>query len=284
MILMRLIGAHMSTAGGADKAIERGASIGCTAIQIFVKNNNQWLGKSFTDETIQNFKTLQQQSNMFVFAHTGYLINLASEKPENHEKSMQSMLQELELAETLSLPFTVLHPGSHLGNGETTGINLLTKYLKQLIKQTAGYKVKILLETTAGQGTNLGYKFEQLAQMLAGINEPSRTGICFDTCHAYAAGYDIKTKEGYKKTWEEFDRIIGIDKLLAFHLNDSKTALGSRKDRHEHIGKGTLGLEAFRLLMNDKRFEKLPMVLETPKDPAMELDIINLKSLRNLIF
>ncbi|MDD4178755.1 MAG: deoxyribonuclease IV [Candidatus Margulisbacteria bacterium] len=280
---MRLLGAHMSTAGGVDKAIERGQSIGCTAIQIFVKNNNQWMGKPLTSETINQFKLLQASTGMFVFAHTGYLINLASEKTDNHEKSMQSMRQELELAEALGLPFTVLHPGSHLGIGEKGGVEMLVKNLKTLIEETAGYKVKILLEMTAGQGTNLGHKFEQLAEMLAGIDAPERTGVCFDTCHTYAAGYNIKTKEGYEKTWEEFDKLIGLNKLFAFHLNDSKTELGSRKDRHEHIGKGTLGLETFRLLMNDKRFENLPMVLETPKDPDMKQDVENLNILKSLM-
>lgn len=280
---MRLLGAHMSIAGGIDKAIERGASIGCTAIQIFVKNNNQWFGKPIDDETVERFKTAQLQHGIFIFAHIGYLINLASDNPANLEKSLKSMLQELELAESLALPFTVLHPGSHLGGGEANGINNVTNNLKQLIKNTSGFKVKILLETTAGQGTNLGNKFEQLAAMLAGINEPQRTGVCFDTCHAYAAGYDLKTVEGYKRTWEEFDKTIGLDQLLAFHLNDSKGSLGSRKDRHEHIGKGTLGLEAFRLLLNDKRFENLPMVLETPKDPDLKQDIENLRVLNSLI-
>ena len=278
-----MLGAHMSTAGGVDKAIERGQSIGCTAIQIFVKNNNQWVGKPFTEETIQNFKSLQQQTDMVVFAHTGYLINLASANPDNLEKSMQSMLQELKLAESLGLPFTVLHPGSHLGIGDKEGIRILVKNLKTLIGQTKNFKVKMLLETTAGQGTNLGYKFDQLSEMLEGIGEPERTGICFDTCHAYAAGYDLKTKEGYEKTWEDFNKIIGLDKLFAFHLNDSKTELGSRKDRHEQIGQGTLGLEAFRSLMNDERFENLPMVLETPKDPDMKQDVENLRLLRSII-
>ncbi|MDD5382985.1 MAG: deoxyribonuclease IV [Candidatus Margulisbacteria bacterium] len=277
---MRLLGAHMSIAGGVDKAIDRGLSIGCTAIQIFVKNNNQWFGKPLSEEEISKFKKKQ---TVFTFAHTGYLINLASADPANHEKSMKSMLQELELAEALGLPCTVLHPGSHLGQGEEAGLKLVARYLKDLLHQTKGYKIRVLLETTAGQGTNLGYKFEHLAEILDLVSEPGRTGVCFDTCHAFAAGYELRTAEGYHATWEEFAKVIGLDKLLAFHLNDSVSDLGSRKDRHEHIGKGKLGLEAFRLLMNDERFERLPMVLETPKDPDLKQDIENLRTLTSLI-
>lgn len=280
---MRLLGAHMSTAGGVDKAIERGKEIGCTAIQIFVKNNNQWFGSPLKQETIDHFIKLQKETGIFVFAHTGYLINLAGPNKENHDKSMKSMREELEKCEALKIPFIVVHPGSYLDQGEENGIKKIVKSIDRLFKATKNYRVKILLETTAGQGTNLGYKFEQLAQMLDMAHDPKRLGVCFDTCHSYAAGYDIRSKDGYKKTWDEFDRIIGINKLLAFHLNDSKQPLGSRKDRHEHIGKGTLGKEAFRMLLNDKRFEKLPMVLETPKDPKRQQDKTNLNLLKSLI-
>jgi deoxyribonuclease IV len=273
----------MSTAGGVDKAIERGASIGCTAIQIFVKNNNQWLGRPFPTEMIGDFLTDQKKEQIFVFAHTGYLINLASPDPANHERSMRSMRQELDLAETLGLPFTVLHPGSHLGQGEFLGLGLAASNLKILFKETKGYKTKVLLETTAGQGPNLGYKFAHLARIIELAGAPDRTGVCFDTCHAFCAGYELRTPEGYDQTWAEFDKTIGLDNLLAFHLNDSKTGLGSKKDRHEHIGKGEIGLEAFRLIMNDKRFAALPMVLETPKDPDLKQDVENLKVLRELI-
>lgn len=280
---MRLLGAHLSTVGGVDKAIERGRSIGCTAIQIFVKNNNQWLGHPFPPETINSFIANREKENLFVFAHTGYLINLASSDPANHEKSKQSMRQELDLAEALGLPFTVLHPGSHLGQGEELGLKTVAANLKRLLRETGGYKVKVLLETTAGQGTNLGYKFEHLAKILDLTGLPDRTGVCFDTCHAFSAGYALRTTEGYHATWEEFDKIIGLGKLLAFHLNDSKTGLGSKKDRHEHIGQGELGLEAFRLLLNDERFAALPMVLETPKDPDGKFVRENLKVLQGLI-
>lgn len=280
---MRLLGAHMSIAGGVDKAIERGRSIGCTAIQIFVKNNNQWAGKPFAPGEVERFKSAHDQSGIFVFAHAGYLINLAAPPSDNLEKSLRSMRDELERCEGLKLPFIVLHPGSHLGKGEDQGVGLVIKHLNELIEQTKGFKVKIALETTAGQGSNLGYKFSHLAEIIAGVTAPERLGVCFDTCHSYAAGYELKTNDGYQATWEEFERTIGCDKLLAFHLNDSKTGLGTKKDRHEHIGQGELGLEAFRLLMNDKRFISLPMVLETPKGPEMMEDVENLKVLRDLI-
>ena len=280
---MRLLGAHMSIAGGVDKAIERGQSIGCTAIQIFVKNNNQWFSQPLPKEEISRFIKLQKQTGIFVFAHAGYLVNLASTDPKNHANSMKSMVDEVERCETLRLPFIVLHPGSHLGQGEYVGIKNVVKNISGLFKSTRGYKVKILLETTAGQGTNLGRNFEELAGIIDGIKEPQRLGICFDTCHAYAAGYDIKSAAGFKQCWDEFDKIIGLEKLLAFHLNDSKTVGDSRKDRHEHIGQGTIGQGAFRLLLNDKRFENIAMVLETPKDPEMREDLMNLKLLRSLI-
>lgn len=280
---MRLLGAHMSIAGGVDKAIERGQSIGCTAVQIFVKKNNQWFSKPLEKDEIERFIKLQKETGIFMFAHAGYLINLASPDKDTYNKSMNSMLDELKRCESLKLPFIVLHPGSHRDQGEEKGLKKIAESINKLFNLTKGYKVKILLETTAGQGTNLGYKFEQIAKLLELAEEPDRLGVCFDTCHSFAAGYDIKSKEGYKKTWEEFDRIIGFKKLMAFHLNDSKREFGSRVDRHEHIGKGTLGKESFEHLLNDKRFKDRPMVIETPKDPEMNFDRMNLKHLRSLI-
>lgn len=275
----RLLGAHMSIAGGVDKAIERGQSIGCTAIQIFVKNNNQWFGKPISPEESQSFIASKDHSNIFVLAHAGYLINLAHPAPG---KTMESMLDELQRCDQLNIPFIVLHPGSHLGSGEGIGLGNVAANLNRLFDQTAGSKVKIALETTSGQGTNLGYKFEHLREIIDQVDDQERIGVCFDTCHSFAAGYDLRDKEGYRRTMKEFEEIIGLDRLMAFHLNDSKGGLGSHKDRHEHIGKGLIGLEAFRLLMNDRRFIKLPMVLETPKEPDLKEDIINLRTLRDL--
>lgn len=278
-----ILGAHMSIAGGVDKAIERGASIDCDAIQIFVKNNNQWFAKEQNEEEIERFKKLKKETNIFVFAHTGYLINLASPKEAVYEKSMESMLGEIIRCQKLDIPYLVLHPGSHLGTGEETGIKKIIKSLNKLFKETKKSTVKVLLETTSGQGTNLGYKFEHISEIIAGISEKTRTGVCFDTCHSFSAGYDIKSKDGYKKTMEEFDKIIGIKNLLAFHINDSKFPMGQKKDRHEHIGQGFLGLEAFENILNDKRFKNIPMVLETPKDEDLKEDVENLKTLRSLI-
>jgi len=280
---MRLLGAHMSIAGGVDKAIDRGKLIGCNVIQIFVKNNNQWFGKPLPEEEIKSFIDKRKETGILVFGHTGYLINLASVNPDNREKSVRSMMEELEKSEALKLPFIVLHPGSHGGQGEEKGIKRVAQSLDQLLKDTAGYKVKIALETTAGQGTGLGCKFGHFRQWFELVSSPERLGICVDTCHIYAAGYDIKTNDGYKNTWSEFKAMVGFDNLLAFHLNDSKKGLNCRVDRHEHIGQGTLGEKAFKRLLNDNNFDHLPMVLETPKDPEMKLDRMNLALLRRLL-
>lgn len=280
---MRKLGAHMSIAGGVANAFERGESIGCTAIQIFVKNNNQWFGNPIPEEEVKRFQAEQKRTGIFVFAHAGYLINLAAPNPLNHKKSINSMLEELEKCEALNIPHLIIHPGSHVESGEEVGKKKIIASLKSLIKSTKGYKTRILLEITAGQGSSIGHTFEELAELLDGVSDTKRLGICFDTCHAFAAGYDIKTKEGYKKTWEDFDRTIGLKNLYAFHLNDSKKGIGSKVDRHENIGEGELGLEAFRLLLNDKRFAELPMTLETPTDPELKQAKKDLVSLRALV-
>lgn len=263
----RLLGAHISIAGGVAKSIERGLSIGCTAIQIFTGFNNCWLSKDIPHDEVAAFH--QKKSRVgIIFAHNNYLVNLASPDPEISRKSYRSMLNELQRAAILDLPFLVIHPGSHLGSGEKEGMARIARHLNDLFAETresGESRIRVLLETTAGQGSNLGYRFEHLAEILSGVQDQDRVGICFDTCHVFAAGYDFRTLQGYERTFEEFDRTIGISRILAFHLNDSKHETGSRKDRHEHIGQGFLGLEAFRLLLNDKRFSHVPMVIETPK-------------------
>ncbi|NQU17796.1 MAG: deoxyribonuclease IV [Candidatus Saganbacteria bacterium] len=279
---MRLLGAHMSIAGGVDKAIERGNSIECKTIQIFVKNNNQWSSKPIPEDEIEQFKKLQKDTGILVFAHTGYLINLASPKETVYTNSMRSMLDELERSEKLGIPFTVLHPGSSLDTPKEDGIKKIAKSINDLFNKTKGQKVKIALETTAGAGSSVGSKFSEIGKIINLIEEKSRIGVCFDTCHSFSAGYDIKSKEGYQKCWDEFEKEIGLKYLLAFHLNDSKKEFDSHKDRHEHIGKGTLGLEPFRMILNDKRFNSLPMCLETPKNPDMHEDLGNLLVLRSL--
>ena len=275
---MRLLGAHMSIAGGVDQAIDRGEALGCTAIQIFVKNNNQWQGRALNPPEIKRFIQRQQETGIFVFAHAGYLINLATNNPTNLKKSLDSMLDELKRCEKLKIPFLVVHPGSHLKQGEEVGLQAVVQSINSLLKDTKDYKVKIVLETTAGQGSNLGYKFEHLAQIIDGVTENDRLGVCFDTCHSFAAGYLIN-----KETFTEFDQVIGPDKLLAFHFNDCKEELGAKKDRHEHIGQGKIGKAGFKFILNDPRFKDIPMVLETPSDKDNKLNKMNLKTLRQLI-
>jgi deoxyribonuclease IV len=292
----RLLGAHMSIAGGVAKSIERGLSIDCTAIQIFTGYNNRWLSKAIPPEELADFRREKSQVGV-IFAHNNYLVNLASPDPEVSRKSYHSMLEELQRAAALGLPWLVIHPGSHLGSGERGGLARIARHLNDLFTETKGSGLRVLLETTAGQGSNLGYRFEHLAEIICAIHDQERIGVCFDTCHCFTAGYDFRTPQGYQRVFEEFDRIIGMSRIMAFHLNDSKHDLGSRKDRHEHIGQGFLGLDAFRLLLNDERFVHVPMVIETPKDKGtgkdgeagkgkgigMEEDRRNLSVLRSLI-
>ena len=277
------LGAHMSIAGGVEKAIELGSSINCSAIQLFTKNNNQWKAKPLTDQSVSVFHHTWVQSGIEkIVAHTGYLINLAN-PGENWVKSMDSMELEIVRAERLGIPYLVMHPGSHLGEGEEYGLKRIADSLNTLMGKYPDYKLVILLETTAGQGTNMGYTFEHLARIMDMLGQPERYGICLDTCHMFSAGYDLRTEKGYNETFDTFDRVLGIDKIKAIHLNDSKTGFASRKDRHEHIGKGTLGLEPFRFLLNDPRLKHIPMVLETPKDKNLTEDKENLKILYSLI-
>lgn len=278
------LGAHMSVAGGFEKSIERGLSTGCQTIQIFTKSNNQWLAAPITDEQAQVFKGAVKSSGIGpVFAHTAYLINAGSPDKETCERSKQALKVELERATVLGLAFVVLHPGSHKETGEEACMDRIAKSVSWAIEQTKGSPVKVLYEIAAGQGACVGHRFEHLALLLKKTGHPDRTGICLDTCHMFAAGYDIRTKAAYEKTMAELDQVVGLDRVKAIHLNDSKKELGCRVDRHEHIGKGQIGLEAFRCLLNDRRLNGLPMVLETPKDEECTEDKINLKVLRGLI-
>ncbi|MGQ9498256.1 MAG: deoxyribonuclease IV [Desulfotomaculales bacterium] len=278
------LGAHMSIAGGVDKAILRGRSIGCETIQIFTKSANQWRAKPLVPDEIARFRQAREESGINpVFGHTSYLINLGSPDEDLWQKSVDSFLVEMERCAALDLPYLVTHPGAHMGAGEDVGLRRIGRALDEILARTEGSGVIILLETTAGQGSNIGYRFEHLARLIEESAYPDRLGVCFDTCHAFAAGYDLRTPEAFHRTFEEFDTLIGIDRLKAIHLNDSRGDLGSRIDRHEHIGFGKLGLEPFRLLLNDPRFRNLPMVLETPKGPDMKEDVMNLATLRSLI-
>lgn len=279
-----LLGAHMSIAGGLYKALEQGERLSCTAIQLFTKNANQWKGKVFEEEEIDRFLSLRKKSSISkIFAHDSYLINLASGSPALRTKSINALIAEMERCRILSIPYIIMHPGAHLGINEDEGINNIVNSLNVILEKTDEWPVGIAMETTAGQGTSIGYRFEHLSRIINGVKENDRIKVCLDTCHIFAAGYDISTAEGYADVMKEFDRIVGIDKLVCFHVNDCKKGLGSRVDRHEHIGKGALGQLPFRLLMNDKRFADIPKIIETPKDKDMKNDRKNLGILRKMV-
>jgi deoxyribonuclease-4 len=279
-----LLGAHMSIGGGVHTAIERGCSIKCTAIQMFVKNNMQWFARPLTPEEIRSFLEHGQRAELSsIFAHANYLINLAATNPQFHTNSIRALSEELTRADQLELPFLVLHPGAHLGAGEEAGLEKIVASIDRVFRKIPKVKTKIALETTAGQGSCLGHRFEQIAYIIESAHQPERLCVCLDTAHVFAAGYDISSEAAVKKTFREFDRVVGLDRLAAIHLNDSKTARGSRVDRHQHIGKGQIGLDAFRFIMRDRRFKRIPKVLETPKGKEMREDVQNLKLLRSLI-
>jgi len=279
-----LLGAHMSIAGGVHTAVDRATSIGCTALQVFTKNNNQWNGKPFTDNDINLYRQKISAAGITpVVSHDSYLINLCASNPEILKKSRAAFIDELERCEQLGIPLLNFHPGSHLGAGDDEGIKKICESLNVAHDATKGFAVKSVLETTAGQGSNVGYRFEHLRAIIDGVEKPERMAVCIDTCHIFAAGYDIATEKGFEETFDEFDNIIGLERLAAFHLNDSKKGLGSRVDRHEHIGKGAIGLEGFRLLMNDERFTRIPKILETPKSEDLHEDVENIAVLTGLI-
>lgn len=279
-----LLGAHMSIGGGVHTAIERACSIQCTAMQMFVKNNMQWFARPLAREEINAFLKHRQRTELSaIFAHGNYLINLAATNPQFKANSLRALSEELTRADQLDLPFLVLHPGAHLGAGEEAGLNAIIASIDTVLRRIPRVKTKIALETTAGQGSCLGHRFEQIAYILRNVREPERLGVCLDTAHVFAAGYDIETTAGVRRMFRDFDRTIGLDRLVALHLNDSKTPRGSRVDRHEHIGQGQIGLEAFRFIMRDRRFSKIPKVLETPKEKNLAEDVKNLTLLRGLM-
>ena len=279
-----LLGAHMSIAGGVGNAFLHGRKVDCDAIQIFTKSSRQWASKPYTKEEVEQFHSNRRETGIgAVVAHDSYLLNMGSPDTPLRMRSVAAFIDELERCEVLGVSHLIAHPGSHVGAGEIDGIRTIARSLDEAHKACPGYGVKITLEITAGQGSNLGYRFEQIAQIIDAVGESDRLRVCFDTEHAFAAGYDLRTKEGYDRTFGEFDEAIGIELLAAFHLNDSKKEFNSRVDRHEHIGKGFIGLQAFRMLMNDRRFWGLPMCLETPKGPDLKEDRENLELLRSLI-
>lgn len=277
------LGAHMSIAGGLHMAFEHIRKVEGTALQIFTRNQRQWKIPPLSKVDIDVFGAAWEQWGDYpIAAHDSYLINLASPKDEQAERSRIGFAEELRRVEALNVPWLVTHPGSHLGQGVEAGIERYAANLDLAIEASGTEKAVVLLETTAGQGTNLGSSFEELGGIIAASKHPERLGVCYDTCHTFSAGYDIRTPEAYAKTFDAFDRIIGLDRLKFFHLNDTKHDLEAKKDRHEHIGKGFIGLDGFRNLMQDPRFALTPKTLETPKDKDLKDDMRNLQTLRQL--
>jgi deoxyribonuclease IV len=308
---MPLFGAHMSIAGGLHKSLLAAQAHGMDTVQLFTaspqswpvkpfpagqavfqsgqfltKNANQWKGKELTDEEVRTFRrTLRQTRLRFPLAHDSYLINLASPDEALYRRSLEAFVVELQRAERLGLRYLVTHPGAHIDSGEEAGLARVARALDEVHQRCSGFRVQVLLETTAGQGSTLGHRFEHLARILSLAAEPDRVGVCLDTCHVFAAGYSLAPEKEYRATMKTFDQVIGLRRLRAFHVNDSLKPHGSRVDRHAHIGRGELGLEPFRLLVNDRRFRNRPMVLETPKeDPDTDdMDAVNLALLRSLV-
>jgi deoxyribonuclease-4 len=277
-------GAHESISGGVFEALYRGRTATCETIQMFNKSNNQWRAKKLEqDELDKYFAAIEETGISVTCSHASYLINLASPDAALNKKSYDGFKEEVERCNLLKIPNLVVHPGSHVGTGEEPGMNAIIANLNKLLAAVKNNTVTVCLETTAGQGSNLGYTFEQIAYMINGVEDKAHIGVCMDTCHVFAAGYPIIDPADYKATMKKFDDLVGLDKLRVMHLNDSKKGLGSKVDRHEHIGKGEIGLEGFRNIVNDKKLAKVPMIIETPKEDELLEDIENLKVLRGLV-
>ena len=274
----------MSVSGGVHTAFERGTRIGCTTMQVFVKNANQWEGKPLTGEDIESYKRAQAKARIDpVVAHGAYLINLAAVSPMTLRRSRIALEDELRRCEQLGISGLIVHPGAHMGAGEDEGIRRIAESVDTVHARTPGFRTRTVLETTAGQGTALGYRFEQLASIIDRVQQKSRMAVCLDTCHLFAAGYPIHTEEGWEETMRALEETVGLDRVVAVHVNDSRRELASRIDRHEHIGKGQIGLTGFRLLMNEPRLAALPKILETEKSEDMHEDVENMTLLRSLL-
>lgn len=280
-----LLGAHLSIAGGLSKAVHQARALACTALQVFTKNANTWRERVLSVVDITDFKAAVKKTGIVhTAAHTSYLINLASPDSGKRSKSIRALKEEIRRASQLGIPYVVMHPGAHMGRGTMAGIQSLTDGINQVFEAIPENTVRLLLETTAGQGTCLGHRFEQIAEMLQAVACQDRIGVCIDTAHIYAAGYDIRNQTSFNNTIAEFEAVIGLHHLHMIHLNDSKKGLGSRVDRHEHIGKGTIGIECFKMMMNDPRFKFVLKIIETPKKGSGDnCDKQNLKRLLSLI-
>lgn len=278
---MPLFGSHLSVAGSFTRAVDDAVKLGCQTVQIFTKAPNQWRGRPIVEEeSIEFRKAIRRAKLKLPLAHDSYLINLASCDDALYRRSVEAFVEEIQRAELLGLSYLVTHPGAHMGSGDEVCLANVVRALDEVAERTKDTKLKVLIETTAGQGTHLGWRFEHLQTILTGVADAKRLGVCVDTCHVFAAGYALDPIKEYRQTMQELDKVVGLKWVKAFHLNDSKKPLGSRVDRHAHIGQGEIGKEAFRNVVNDKRFAKLPMILETPKENDM--DVVNLALLRKL--
>lgn len=280
-----LLGAHFSIAKGIHNSLYEASNYGCTALQIFTKNANTWKERTLSQDEIDCFNQAREQTGITAIAsHTSYLINLASYDPKKHIMSRNALACELVRSSMLNIPFVVLHPGAHMGKGEAKGIARVASSINEIFAENTGFETRLLLETTAGQGSGLGHAFGQLSSIMDRVKDVDRLGICLDTSHIFAAGYDIRNPAAYHRTMDTFDSVIGMEKLYVIHLNDSKKELGARVDRHEHIGEGHIGISAFELFMNDPRFRDVPKIIETPKHKGdTDYDRVNLNRLRSLV-
>lgn len=279
-----LLGSHMSIAGGIYRAVERADAVGATALQVFTKNASRWNAPPLSDEDAANYKTALSKSRVrAVVSHDSYLINLCATDPSILGKSRDALVDEILRCQKLGIPMLNFHPGAHMGAGERAGIGGIVRSLDMVHRKTEGSGVYSVVETTAGQGTVLGSRFEQIAAIIRGVEDPSRMGVCIDTCHVFAAGYDIRGTRAYEDTMREFGDVVGLERLMVIHVNDSKNPLGSRIDRHAHIGEGEIGVEGFRNIMNDDRLTGIPKILETPKGDDLAEDRVNMDLLTGLI-
>jgi len=281
---MMLIGAHLSVAGGVDTAFDRAGELRCTAFQIFTKSNRQWRARKLKSKEIEQYHQKQAETGLApVICHASYLLNLGTPDDALWNKSIDALEIELERCELLKIPYLVIHPGAHVKSGVEAGLKRVSEGLDVVHDRLAGVDVKVALEITAGQGTTLGFTFEQIAQMIETCQQPERLAVCFDTCHALAAGYEFRTPESYRAMLDQFDQVIGLDRLKVIHVNDSQKDLGSNVDRHTHIGDGCIGLEPFGYFLNDDRLKEIPFLLETPVDDDPGDNIRNLERLWSLV-
>jgi deoxyribonuclease-4 len=280
-----LLGAHFSIAGGLHKAVLTASEYGCTALQIFTKNATTWKERTLSHQEIERFNEVRELAAIqSICSHASYLINLASPESIKYDRSLKALENELLRSSLLSIPYVIMHPGSHMGAGEDKGLQRIAQGINTIFDRSPNITCRLLLEATAGQGSSLGHTFEQLARISDSVEAKERVGVCFDTCHVFAAGYDIRGKKAYQGTMQSLDRIIGIDRLCVIHLNDAKKGLAARVDRHEHIGEGKIGIDAFGFIMNDARLKTVPKILETPKKKgSIDYDQINLNRLRALV-